>query len=139
MVLRSVASLSPDDPEPRDGGPDPERGRRIVLGIVIAILIWNVTIITLFLLLRGTDRLGTQLGRFGGELVLGMKLYQGRTWARWLIALGLVAAAVLSINHLVTHRFEPLMLGMLVVHGGSALLLVFHPAVRAHFEANRPS
>ena len=139
MALRSVASLSPDDPEPRLDRHDPELGRRIVLGIVIAILILSITVLVLPLWLHGSDRPIRRAGRLVLEFTLGMELYRGRTWARWLVVCLLGIAVVVSSWFLATRAFEPLQLGALVVHGSSALLLVFHPAVRAHFAANRSS
>lgn len=139
MALRSVASLSPDDPEPPSDRHDSDLGRRIVLGIVIAILVLSVTGMVLHLWHRGSDRLLGKLGRLVLEYSLGMELYRGRTWARWLTVCLFGAAAALTTWFLATRSIEPLLLGLLVVHGGSGLLLVFHPAVRAHFAAHRSS
>lgn len=134
MALRSVASLSPDDPEPPTDRHDPDLGRRIVLGLVIAILILSVT---LPLWLQGRYRPIRRAGQLVLEFTLGVELYRGRTWARWL-AVGLLGVAVVGSSwFLATRSFEPLQLGALVVHGSSALLLVFQPAVRAHFEEHR--
>lgn len=137
MALRSVASLSPDDPEPPTDRHDPVLGRRIVLGLLLAILILSVTFQVLPLLQHGSDRPIRGAGRVILEFTLGMELYRGRTWARWLAVCLQGVAVVLSSWFLATRSFEPLLLGPLVVHGGSALLLVFHPAVRAHFALPR--
>lgn len=139
MALRSVASLSPDDPDPPTDRHDPELGRRIVLGLVIVVLVLSVTGMLLSLWLRGSERLLGQLGRLLLEYSLGMELYRGHRWARWLTVCLFGAAAAVTSWFLATRSFEPLLLGLVVVHGCSALLLLFHPAVRAHFALHRAS
>ncbi|MEZ4222544.1 MAG: hypothetical protein R3B13_16510 [Polyangiaceae bacterium] len=104
------------------------RGRVLVLAVIVALLGTSATIITMFVLSRGTERLAVRLVRFGLSCLLCFFLYRGASGARFLVVAFSGIAAFMSI---VAGELPQLALGGIYVFTGATL--VFSPSVSAYF------
>jgi hypothetical protein len=116
-----------------------ESGRRIVLCIALATIGISVVVIGLYVSANGLATLPPRLVRLALTVILGIFLYRGAVWARWvavaLYGLGSVgsigvAVPLSSAGHPVNGASLALM-GM--IYGISALALLVVPAVGARF------
>lgn len=116
-----------------------ESGRRIVLYIVLATIGISVVVIGLFVAANGLDTLPQRLVRLVLTVVLGVFLYRGAIWARWVsvvlygvASVGSVVGGLQLVSHGHPANGTPLVL-MGVIYGASVLALLLVPSVRAHF------
>ncbi len=118
--------------------PQVERGRRLVLAVMVATLTLSVLVIGTFNIVQGSERLPQQIVRFLLTVGLCVFLYRGANWARWvasvLFVLGGVGSLLGGIAVLSTSMTGLLLIGVGLVYVASAVVLLAVPAVRAYFQ-----
>ena len=116
---------------------DAERGRRLVVLVIVACLTLSVLVIFAYNIIVGSDTLPQQIVRLILTAGLCIFLYRGANWARWvasvLFALGGLFSlfAWLIIPSIRLTGLLQLVMGL--VYGAIAIVLLFVPTVRAHF------
>jgi len=117
-----------------------ELGRRLVLGVIVAILSISVVVILSFVLALGTSRLLPQIIRLMITIVICMYLYKGAPWARWvlsaLISVGGIMGILSGLGGLAlaganSAHFYMLLMGSTYI--ASVAVLWLAPPVRAYF------
>lgn len=115
-------------------------GRKIVVGVIIATIALSLISIITSVLVDGQP-LPAHLVRFLLTILLCLFLYRGANWARWIVVILLLLAgpsAVLAGLTLLPHPGSAALLIIIgLVYTTSAILLMFVPAVRAHFRPRK--
>ena len=99
-----------------------------MLAVIATLIGTSATIITTFLVLRGSERLPGQLMRLGLTSLICFFLYRGVSGARFLIVIFCGIGAVYAIT---SGELPLLALGGIYVFAGATL--VFSPSVSAYF------
>jgi hypothetical protein len=110
--------------------------------LVIAYFVFSsLATIILFNLLVGSDRLLTQIVRFSLTVGLCWRLYQGRNWARIVLAFLAGLAGImgifggLGVFATTGNPFAFLLIVQAIFYFACFGILLFFPAVRAYFKA----
>ena len=118
-------------------------GRGLVLAVIVATLALSALAIITSNVVRGSERLPTQIVRFLLTVGLCVFLHRGANWARWVAGVLFILAGLAGLvggAALVT--LSPLgfvVIAMGLVYLASAYILLFVPAVREYFTAKKTS
>lgn len=116
-------------------------GRTYVMLIIAYFVFSSLAVIVLNNLVLGSDRLLTQLIRFSLTVGLCWMLYQGRNWARIVLAFLAGLAGImgifggLALFATTGHPLTFLLIVQALFYFACFGMLLFFPAVRAYFKA----
>jgi hypothetical protein len=110
-------------------------GRQMLVAVIAGVLGFSVTSIVLFNIAVGSHELPTQIIRFSLTCVLCFFLYRGHQWARWVVAVLLIVAALGVLPTLkllgVNVTLHPLIVLMIAFYLSAAGLLLFSSKIKS--------
>ncbi len=116
-------------------------GRGMVLAVIAGTLTVSILVIVAFNIIQGPERLPQQIIRLLLTFGLCVFLYRGANWARWiagiLFAWGGVGSLLAGALMLSSNMYGIVLFAMGLVYVGSAIILLFLPAVRTYFGVGR--
>ena len=117
-----------------------DRGRKIVLAIIVATIAFSAFSIITFISTVGPQRLPFQVVRFFLTILLGVFLYRGAKWVYWVSVILFAFSGVTGLMGAFLLGFTLMALGsvaMGIVYVLSAWVLVYSNNVRLFLEQQR--
>jgi peptidoglycan/LPS O-acetylase OafA/YrhL len=117
------------------------RGRKIVGAIVIGMVVVSFLTIVFYVSANGTQKILTQIVRFGLTLLLGYFLFQGRNAAKWITIVLSALATIMAIPGimLVTTSISVGLISLIyfVVYGLTTMFLLFSKDVKEFLDSKK--
>lgn len=143
MVENRYTAPETEPPLTNQFSAEVNRGRIVVVCVIVFVIGFSILTILLFNLLSGSQRLPAQIVRFALTVGLAVCLYKGQSWARYVMAVLFGIAAAMSLFSLpaMISNAHPIMLGYFIVmiagYAASAISLIAVPSVGKFLEHQR--